>query len=114
MTPVLVAVVKNTSIVAGSEVVMTIEEMELSLKELNEKIVKFAPDEKLSNQEWRQKRLLVREKELLDNIIKARENGSSRNEAKYLTQYMLMKDDRKMNPVIRYIMQLKMRSSLWM
>ncbi len=114
MIPAPAAAVKNISIVAESEVAMTTEELELNLKEVNEKISQFGPEEKLSNQEWRKRRLLLREKELLESIIKAREEGRSRQEAKDMTQYILLKDDTKMHPIFKYLMHLKIKSHLWM
>jgi hypothetical protein len=114
MTPAHAAAAKNISIVVGSEVEMTPEELDLNVKDLDEKIARFAPDEKLSNREYRDKRMLVRQKDLLVNLKKARENCNSRQEAKLLTEYTFLKDDRKMNPFIKYIMHLKLRSQLWM
>jgi hypothetical protein len=110
----LAAAVKNISIAAESEVAMTTEELELNLKEVNEKISVFGPEEKLSNQEWKQRRLLLREKELLESIKKAREEGRSRQEVKDMTQYLLLKDDTKMHPFFKYLMHLKLKSHLWM
>jgi hypothetical protein len=114
MTPAHAAAEKNISIVAGSEIEMTPEELDLKVKDLDEKIGKFAPDEKLSNRDYREKRMLVREKDLLVNLKKAKADCNSRQEAKLITQYTFLTDDRKMNPVIKYIMQLKFRSQIWM
>ncbi len=113
MIPALVAVVRNSSIVAGNEVKMTNEELEKMLQEVNEKLAKFGPENKLSNQEWRQYVRLKQEKDLLVNIQKCRTNGNATQEIKHLSQYSLMKDSNKMNPFLRYIMQLKLRSHIW-
>jgi DNA polymerase (family X) len=105
MTPAHAAAAKNISIVVGSEVEMTPEELDLNVKDLDEKIARFAPDEKLSNREYRDKRMLVRQKGLLVNLKKARENCNSRQEAKLLTEYTFLKDDRKMNPTLEELEQ---------
>ena len=54
MTPVPAAAVKNTNIVAGSEVNMTDEELEQAFKEADEEIAEFGPEKTLANKEWRQ------------------------------------------------------------
>ncbi len=113
MIPALAAAVKNSNIVVGNEVEMTNEELEKSLKEVDEKLTKFGPENTLANQEWRQQVKLKQEKDLLINIRKSRENGNATQEVKQLSQYVLMKDANKMNPFIKYIMQLKLRSHLW-
>lgn len=90
------------------------DELDLNVNELDEKIAKFASDEKLSNKEYRDKRTLIREKELLVNIKRARENCNSSREAKLMLQYTFLKDEGKMNPFFKYILQLKLRSQIWM
>jgi hypothetical protein len=97
-----------------NEVKMTNEELELALKEVNGKLAQYGPDNKISGKEWRRKMKLQREHSLLENIKKAKEKGNATQEARNLMQYHLHKEDAKMNPVIRYIMQLKMRSQIWM
>jgi len=114
MIPARAAAGKNISIVAESEVKMTPEELESNLKEVSEKISLFGPEDKLSNKEWRQWRNLVKEKDLLEAIKKARAEGHSRSEVKHMTQYLLLKDEPNMNPFFRYIMRLKLRSQMWM
>jgi hypothetical protein len=114
MIPARAVAAKNISIVVGSEVEMTPEELDLNVVALNDKIAKYAPDDKLSNREYRDKRMLLREKDLLVSIKKARESYNSRQEAKLIIQYTFLKDDRKMNPLVKYIMQLKFRSQIWM
>ena len=93
---------------------MTDEELDLALKEVSANLVKFGPDNKISGKEWRQKSRLQRERTLLENIKKAKEKGNLSQESKSLMQYHLYKEDSKMNPFIRYIIQLKMRSHIWM
>ncbi len=114
MIPALAAAAKNISIVVGNEERMTNEELELAINEVNGKLAKYGPDNKISGKEWRQKSRLQREHALLENIKKAKENGNLSREGKCLMQYNLYKEDTKMNPFIRYIMQLKMRSQIWM
>jgi hypothetical protein len=92
---------------------MTNEELELAFTDINTKLTRFGPEQKLSNQEWRQQQSLKREKNLLENIKKARDTGNSQHEIKYMAQYMVLKDERKMNPFFKYLMQLKIRSQVW-
>jgi hypothetical protein len=93
---------------------MTNEELELALNEVNGKLAQYGPDNKISGKEWRQKSKLQREQALLENIKKAKQRGNISQESKNLMQYNLYKEDTKMNPFVRYIIQLKMRSQLWM
>jgi hypothetical protein len=92
---------------------MTDAELTLALADINAKLAVFGPEEKLSNPEWRQQQHLKREKILLESIKKARESGNPQQEIKHLAQYTIMKDERKMNPFLKYLMQLKIRSQLW-
>lgn len=92
---------------------MTNEELEKALKEVNEALANFGPEKTLTGQEWRDQNRLKMEKDLLVSIQKSRENGNANQEFKSLSQYALMKDSRKMNPFLRYIMQLKIRSFFW-
>jgi hypothetical protein len=93
---------------------MTDAELELALKEVQEKLAPFGPENKLSGKEWREYNHLAREKALLENIKKARANKNTFQEAKQMSHYALLKEDRKMNPFVRYIMHLKFRSQIWM
>jgi hypothetical protein len=93
---------------------MTNDELELALQEVTERLAQFGPEEKLSNKYWRQYQQVKREKDLLASIKKARSNGSSRNETRNMMEYQLLKDGKKMNFFIRYLMQLKLRSQTWM
>ena len=92
---------------------MNNEELELALKDVNGKLAGFDTEEKPTNQQWRQQQLLKKEKSLLESIIKSRENGFKSQEAKYRVEYMILKDERKLNPFLKYLMQLKFRSQIW-
>jgi ribosomal protein S21 len=93
---------------------MTNEELELALKEVEEKLAKYGPDDKLKGQEWRQKMQLKRERDLLENIQKDKAKGNYSQEAKHTVHYNLIRGDQHMNPVFRYLMRMKLRSQLWM
>jgi len=98
-----------------SEVGMTPEELELTLREVDEKLAAFPADEKkLTGKEWRQKIRLQQEKEILEKIQKARKNGDTHQEIKQMARYALLRDSKKMNPILSYLMQLKLRSHIWM
>jgi hypothetical protein len=92
---------------------MTDEELNLALTDVTAKLAKFGPEEKLSNPDWRQQQRLKREKYLLESIKKARESGNPQQEIKQMAQYTILTDERKMNPFLKYLMQLKVRSQLW-
>jgi hypothetical protein len=92
---------------------MTDEELKKELDAVNEKLAGLGPEEKLSNAQWRQQQQLKREKDLLLNIQKARQNNDTRGEAKHMTGYTLLKNNHNMNPFLRYLMQLKLRSQIW-
>jgi len=93
---------------------MTNEELELALIEVNGKLAQYGPDNKISGKEWRQKSKLMREQTLLQNIRTAKDKGNISQEAKSLMRYNLYKGDSDMHPFLRYIMQLKFRSQIWM
>jgi len=94
---------------------MTLEEIELEIKQIDEKLTAFPEnDKKMSNKEWRQQVRLRQEKDALEKVRKAKQNGDSNQEVKQMAHYMLLKDSRKMNPFLSYIMQLKFRSHIWM
>jgi hypothetical protein len=93
---------------------MTSEELELALKETNDKLVELSKREaKLTNKEWRLQQNLIKEKNLIEKIQKARESQDTRREAYLTAQYNFLKDARTRNPIINYLMQLKIRSQIW-
>jgi|WetSurMetagenome_2_1015567.scaffolds.fasta_scaffold170131_2 hypothetical protein len=93
---------------------MTSEELELALTEVNDKLVELSKHEaKLTNKEWRLQQSLIKEKNLLEKIQKARESQDTRREAYLTAQYNFLKDSRTRHPIINYLMQLKMRSQIW-
>ena len=94
---------------------MTQEELDAAIKEVDDKLL-LLPEEgkKLTNKEWRQQVRLKQEKEVLVKIKKAIQNGDTHQEIKQTAQYMLLRDSKKMHPIISYILQLKLRSHVWM
>jgi hypothetical protein len=93
---------------------MTFEELEKALKEVTEKLTELAIRENsLSNKEWRLQQRLLKESGLLERIKNAKESNNKPEEVKLLTQYNMLKDAYGRNPVISYLMQLRMRSQIW-
>jgi hypothetical protein len=113
MIPVLAAVAKNISIAAESEKTMTDEEIELALQEVTARLEQFGPEEKVNNKEWRQYVQVRKEKDILNNIKKARATGNYRQESKNLMEYHLLKNSKDMNCILRYLLQVKLRSQIW-
>jgi hypothetical protein len=93
---------------------MTNQELEQAITSANQRIGEFGSDEKISNREWRAKMQLRRELELLQKIRQARIASDTVRETKYLAHYNLLFEEKHMNPFIRYIMKLKLRSGIWM
>ncbi len=93
---------------------MTDHELEQAITSANQKIGEFGPDEKIANKDWRAKMLLRRELDLLQKIKQARLDSDNVRETKYLAHYNLLFEEKQMNPFIRYIMKLKLRSGIWM
>jgi len=96
-----------------SEALMTDEELELALSKAVKDIAQFGPEKDLANNEWRRLQRLKREKWLLETIKKDRGNKYVTREAQHMMEYRLLKEDKKMNPFLRYLMHLKVRSQLW-
>ncbi len=93
---------------------MTEEEIEKAISEVKEKLAAIPDSEKkLSGKEWRQYLRLKQEEEILGKIQKARKTGDLQQEAKHTAHYCLFTDSKNMHPVLRYIMQLKIRSNIW-
>lgn len=93
---------------------MTPEELEQSLKELNDQLAELARQEpKLTNKEWRLQQRLLKEQNFLVKIKHARETGNSVQEYKLLAEYSVLKEASKRHPIINYIMQIKARSQIW-
>jgi hypothetical protein len=109
-----VAPAKNTSIAAEGKPVLTEEELISDLADVNAKMAKFSqPEEKLSNQEWKELSRLRQEKIILQKIQKAKAQGSITQEAAATSEYVWLKESKKRHPIMNYITQLKLRSHIW-
>ncbi len=109
-----VAAEKNISIAVEGEVDLTDQELKAYLEETNAKLIKLAqPENKLTNQEWRELQRLRQEINLLEKIQKARLRGNITQEASATSEYYFLKDSKKRNPIINYLMQIKLRSHIW-
>jgi hypothetical protein len=93
---------------------MTNEELEQNIKEVDDKLVQYGPDDQLKGRQWREKMQLKREHDLLESIRKDKDKGNYSQEAKHIVQYNLIREDHHMNPVFRYILRMKLRSQIWM
>jgi len=92
---------------------MTDPELESEFKNVNERIAAFGPEDKLNRKEWRQLIQAKKEKEILEEIRKAREKGDSLRESKNETLLVMTREESRMNPVMRHLMQIKLRSHIW-
>jgi len=92
---------------------MTDEELNQELEKLNSTIAGFGPEKDLPNKEWRRLQSLKREQEALLKLKQAREQHDRSRETRYLAQYKLLVEEKNMNPLISYLLKLKMRSGVW-
>ena len=92
---------------------MNNEEIEKSMVELKENIAKFGPAREISGKEWRQKRRLIVLYEVLEGIQKARLKGSKLKESQLMAYYGLLIQEKTMNPVLYFLLKVRMRSSTW-
>lgn len=93
---------------------MTSEELEQAFKEVNDQLDELPKSNvKLTNKQWRLQQRLFKQKDLLEKIRKAKETQNTQHEIILLTQYNVLKDASTRHPIINFIMQLKLRSTLW-
>jgi hypothetical protein len=93
---------------------MTSEELEQVFKEVNDQLDELPKSNvKLTNKQWRLQQRLFKQKDLLEKIRKAKETQNTQHEIILLTQYNILKDARTRHPIINFIIQLKLRSTIW-
>jgi hypothetical protein len=113
MIPVPAAAVKNINNAAANEIGMTDQELEKALVEVKAEIAKFGPDKELSNHDWRRKMQLVEQYQVLEKIQKARALPDLSRASKLMTYYHLLIQEKNMNPLLMYLLKLKLKSTIW-
>lgn len=93
---------------------MTEEEMGRVLAEFNAEIAKFPPDKEISNKEWRRKMRIVQKCEVLEKVRKARTDSDLIKETKLMAYYDLLVQEKSMNPIVNYLLKIRLRSTTWM
>ena len=93
---------------------MTDEEMGKVLAEFKTEIANFPPDKEISNPEWRRKMSIVRKCEVLEKIQKARTDSDLIKETKLMAYYDLLVQEKSMNPILNYLLKIRLRSTTWM
>ncbi len=90
---------------------MTNEEIQGSIKEIDESLAKL-PEEKSRSKEQRRERVtMLMEKDALEQIKQAREKGNIQQEIKHTVSYAVLKSVK--NPWLMYLMQIKFRSHIF-
>jgi len=91
MTPVPVAVARNTNTVAESRSIMTDEELQQAIQDLSESIDSLPKSDKpLSKEERRRREMLLIKKEVLHRIKEAREKKNTSQELYHSVYYGLL------------------------
>jgi hypothetical protein len=112
MIPVLAAAAKNINYAAADEIGMSDQELEKALIELKAEIAKFGPDKEISNQDWRRKIQLVEQNQVLEQLQKARALPDLSRAGKLMTYYELL-IQKNMNPLLKYLLKIKLKSAIW-
>jgi len=92
---------------------MTEEEMGIVLSEFKVELAKFPSDKEISNKEWRRKMRIVQKCEVLEKVRKARTDSDIIKETKLMAYYDLLVQENTMNPVINYLLKIRLKSTNW-
>jgi hypothetical protein len=92
---------------------MTNEELEKAIIEVKAEISKFGPDEGLSRQDRRLRWDFLEQYDILEKIKKARAASNVSREGKMLAYYDLLIHGKDMNPVLKHILKIRLKSGIW-
>ena len=114
MIPALVAVVRNTSIAAGSRILMTDEEIVKTIQELRDDIEKMSdPGKTLTKGEKRRKHILKQKEENLLLVKEAREKDNVSMEMKHMINYGLLENMTEKHPILAFFLRAKFRMNIF-
>ncbi len=89
---------------------MTDEELQQTIQEVSESLDKLSdPDQPLTKEEERRRRILLYKKEILQKIKEAREKNNIRQEHAHTLTYGLLTSLGAKHPYLMYLLQSKFR-----
>ena len=110
MTPALVAVARNTSIVAEGEGIMTDEDIQKAIQEVSESLDNLPKaDDSLSGEERRRRAVLLLKKDILGKIKDAREKNEKDKELHNTMVYGLLTSWGEKHPYLMALVQSNLR-----